>query len=246
MKKYFLVFSLVCVLLFSGCSQISYAVQIGKDGTIAETVDVVLDKNQLEEKGINPNLLLDEIENEMKTWANSKQFEKGVTHKIIKNSSELSCRIMLGFEDDEKYRTFWQIEDIKEQKEIEFCFLYDNLIISKSETVFKNAKESSFANHFKTWCNENFGEITWQDSDFKFGFIYGVPSSFNYMSNADSVIEIGDTRYHIWQLSLENADRQVVFFTPIITARNIACGLCVILILTFVFGLVLFLKLRKT
>ena len=72
MKKYFLVFSLVCVLLFSGCSQISYAVQIGKDGTIAETVDVVLDKNQLEEKGINPNLLLDEIENEMKTWANSK------------------------------------------------------------------------------------------------------------------------------------------------------------------------------
>lgn len=249
MKKILAVCLLLVVVLFSGCAQINYAVCAMADGSVCEVYQVKLNKQVLDEKYIDASIVLEEVKSQMENWLkNSLQNRsvEGFSHVIEKDAKNYCVSLNLKYVNYDCYKSFWKIEDLNgtKEKQTEFHFLYDTLIVSKSKTIFKDAKNSSFATHFKNIIEEKFGETSFNGQDFVLGFVYAMPNT-NILSNANQVVVKNQMAYHIWQFNLSNCDEEIVFYVPIIQAHNVACAFLCVLFATFVFMIVLFFRLKE-
>lgn len=249
MKKY-LAILLVCItIFFSGCCQINYGINISKDNSIQEAFEVKLDQTFFDDNEIQPDILFDEIDKQMNKWLSDKIANReieGFSFEVEKDSPNFSISLILSYANQTVYQSFWNIKETpSSKKETKFRFLYDVLIISKNSTIFKDIEQSSFANYFKNWCKEHYGNLNFKEGNFKFGYVYGMPKETNYMSNADSVVLAEDTVFHIWQFNLANSDKEVCFFIPIMQGRNVACCFITILVFTLLFAVFLYFKLKE-
>ena len=250
MKRFlFAVIVIIFLISFSGCSQITYGTIIKNDGNINEVVQVKLEPEKINEKGVDINLLFNEIEKEFSVWIYNKIAEgavKGFIYDLIKDDKDYNIMLILNYEDINAYYAFWEVELTENKKqEYEFCFLYDKLKIINDKTVFYNIKNSSIAKHFYDWCETKFGQIEWDDSNFKFNYVYAIPSAFGYKTNSNIVQRVDDIDYHIWQFDLSQTDKQISVYLPVIRGRNVACLFILILFLSFIFGLVLYYKFKN-
>ncbi|MBR1925459.1 MAG: hypothetical protein IJ837_01220 [Clostridia bacterium] len=240
----------VVIFSFSGCSSITYGTLVNQDGSISEVLEVMLDEEKLEEKGIEPQKLFEEIEKEYSVFVYNKTYKKsieGFDYNLTKDEKNKKITLILNYQDINSYYAFWEanLNDVKSKQDYEFCFLFDKLKIIDDKTVFHNIQNSSIAKHFYDWCELNYGQIEWNSCDFKFNYVYAIPTSFGYQTNAQKVQTIGDTSYHIWQFDLSQTDQNISVFVPLITNRNVACWFILILFLSGVFGLLLYFKFRN-
>lgn len=249
MKKFLSVCLLLLVVLFSGCAQISYAVCAMADGSVCEAYQVKLNKQVLDDKHIDASIVLDEVKSQMENWFNQSlqnRSVEGVSHVIEKDAKNYCVSLNLKYANYDCYKSFWNIEDfdVREEKQTQFHFLYDTLIVSKSKTIFNDAKNSSFATHFKNFIEEKFDQTTFNDQNFVFSFVYAMPNT-NILSNANQVVVVNQMAYHIWQFNLSECDKEIVFYVPIIQAHNVACAFLCVLFATFIFMAVLFFKFKE-
>jgi len=251
MKKiFFIIFLVVLIISFSGCSKITYGTIIKENGSIAEVIEIMLEEERLEEKGIETKKLFDEIEKEFSVFVYNKNFGRsfeGFNYNLTKDEQKHKITLVLNYENINSYYAFWgaNLNEAESKQKYEFCFLFDKLKIVDDKTIFYNIQNSSIAKHFYDWCELNYGQIEWNSSDFKFNYVYAIPYSFGYQTNAQKVQRVDDTDYHIWQFDLSQTDKNISVFVPVIRARNIACWFVVILLLSALFGIWLYFKFKK-
>lgn len=250
MKKFFyLNFLLFFILLLGGCSRIDYGVIIQPNNSISEVFQVRLDSEQLSKYNIDTSFLLSEIETQIYSWLDTQLHNRtvaGFSPQIQKDRSQFSITLILNYATMACYQNFWRIPPSSEPPQFEFHFFYDKMIVRNSPSIFAHAQKSSFAQHFHSWFLENYPESAniWTNSDFKFGYTYGLPSDAGYFSNADKTYSTDTTTYHIWEFDLSQSDRSICFYNIIIQPHNLACWWCFFLLLTALFGLFMFLKLK--
>ena len=247
MKKLFSLFAIIFLLpLFSGCFEIDYVIGSNEDNSIYEQYHITLESEKLYENNIDATQILNEIENQIISYCENQELDKkGISCYIQKDMQNYSISLSMTYPTQEIYQDFWgQKTEDEANLSVQFCFLYDMLIISQTTFDVQNLKENSFAQYFYSYCQENFGDINWDENDFKFSYIYQTTSK-NLYSNADRVISDGSTFSHIWQFSLADSKKDLMFFVPIVQAHNVACWLILILILTAFFGLFLFIYFKK-
>jgi len=250
MKKINIIIVLLFLLFgFTGCSQINYGMSVNIDNSISEMIQINLDSDSLTTAGISPTNLISEIENQMQEWLTQLIQGRnviGFTAEIQKDPTSFAITLSLNYSTIEVYNQFWNITPSEEEKECIFHFFYDSVIISKNTSVFNNIQNSSFAEYFQNWCTENYPDSAdiWTDSDFQFGYVYGLPSALGYLSNADRVYVVNSMAYHVWDFDLSQTDTEICFYINIIQGRNLACWWILFLILTAIFGVCLFYRLK--
>ena len=252
MKKWSFLIIFICILFtFTGCSQINYGISVNVDASITEMVQVKLDEDILSSAEINTLDLLEEIESVMQKWLNEKTqggIINGFNASIQKESVNFSITLSLNYSNLETYNQFWQITPSEEEIEYEFNFFYDRAILCRKTTIFNNIQNSSFAQHFQSWCEENYPNSVnlWEDSDFQFGYVSALPSSLGYLSNADRTYVVNGMSYYIWEFDLSQSDTEICFYMNIVKGRNLACWWLIFLIMTLLFGICLYLRMFCT
>jgi len=250
MKKLNLIIILLIILLgFTGCSQINYGISVNLDNSISEMMQIKLDNENLSTAGINAVDLMGEIETQMQEWLNQKIQGRtiiGFNADIQKDETNFYITLSLNYSTIEVYNQFWNVIPNNEEKKCVFHFFYDSVIISENTSIFSDIQNSSFAEYFQNWCTENYPDSAniWTDNDFQFGYVYSIPSALRYFSNADRVCLVNGMAYHIWEFDLSQTDTEICFYINIIQGRNLACWWIIFLVLTGIFGLCLFYRLR--
>ena len=246
MKKLFSLLSVLFLLpMLCGCFEIDYAIKSNEDGSIYEHYRITLDSARLYENNIDARQVFNEIENQIISYCENQELDKkGISCYIRKNTEDFCITLSINYPSQEIYQEFWGQDD-EPNLSVQFCFLYDMLILNQSSIDVQNLKKNSFAKYFYDYCQKNFGQINWDESNFKFSYIYQTSSKSLY-SNADQVLSDGNIFSHIWQFSLADSQKDLLFFVPIVQAHNIACWLVLILVLTGSFGLFLFIYFKKS
>ena len=247
------IFSLLMVFaccMLTACSSVNMGTVIYTDGSIAQTYEINLDKDELQKIGIDTVALLNKIEElTEEQWENASNGKDltNITFDVQKTTYSRVIVIKFGSFDD--YARFYEIDtSTPTEQEIRKTLFYNKKMIRNSASNYNTISTTNVYNQIYNFLLTNYFENSEQMMQYAknittlTSLIY--PSSLKTKSNATLKQKTGNYDIHIWQSNLEKemseSPQKIEVWQTYYTIENRIAWYGTGVVITIVFGIVLF------
>lgn len=233
MKKFKKIIMLVVTffslsILLCGCSQVSFLIVQSSNGQVAQTLQVELNQEKMEQYSVDYNVFSQKVKLVLQNvFLEQKQrfFDREDVSDVVKNQVwedvktsvtkvNNTIRAEISFKNATDYNLFYGIDTSQSSAQtfVKQGVFY-NVVTTKTFTKFYNYQQDPiYQNAINELMQDLPQEFADEQENISYLYCYAVPSNSKLKSNANYVYSTNGFAVHAWKVEANELDKQIEFY----------------------------------